>query len=210
MAKYFNLFPKTAYFVDDHIGLNLVTNIISRFKFIDSVKEIASSYFLYDNIAGETPESLAYKFYGSVERHWIILLYNDIIDPQFDWYKNYETFNRYVAKKYESLGGIPYAQSTIKKYIIREERSINFFEGTKTIIEDRETDLSTYADFAPSTTTLTLTNSENYTLTITTSKLSQTIFDYENEENEKRRSIKIIKKQYVSRIEEELKNLASL
>jgi len=210
MAKYFNFFPKTAYFIDDHQGLDFVTNIISRFKFIDDVKNVASSFFTYDNIAGETPESLALKFYGSVERHWILLLFNEIIDPQFDWYKDYYVFNEYLEKKYADNGGIPYTMNTIKKYILREERSISFYDGTKKIIEDVETDFETYNNFIPSQTSRVLTNSENFTVEIVTSKLTQTIFDYETEENEKRRSIKVLKKEFVSRVEDEFKNLAKL
>jgi len=210
MAKYFNFFPKTPYFIDDHSGLDFVTNIITRFKFINEIKNIASAYFSYDNISGETPETLAYKFYGSVERHWIILLFNEIIDPQFDWYKDYYLFNHYIIEKYSSLGGMSYAMNTIKKYVIREQRTINFYDGEKTITEDRETDETEYTNFIPETRTLVLANSNNFEVTITTSKFTQTIFEYETEENEKRRSIKIVKKEYISRIEEEFKKLASL
>ncbi len=210
MAKYFNFFPKTAYFIDDHTGLDLVTNIITRFKFIDEVKNIASAFFTYDNLAGETPETIAYKFYGSVERHWIVLLFNDIIDPQFDWYKDYYLFNRYIEEKYYSLGGISYAMNTVKKYVIREQRTINFYDGTKTITEDRETDLSEYTNFTPETTTLVLQNSNNYEVTVVKSKFTQSIFDYETEENEKRRSIKLVKKEFIPKIEDEFKKLARL
>lgn len=210
MAKYFNFFPKTPYFIDDHSGLDFVTNIITRFKFIDDIKNITSAFFTYDNIAGETPESLAYKFYGSVERHWIILLFNEIIDPQFDWYKDYYVFNQYVQEKYFLLGGISYASSTIKKYVIREQRSIIFFDGPRIITEDRETDQTEYNNFVPETKTLTSPIFGNYEVNVTTSKYTQTIFDYEVEENEKRRSIKLIKKEYISRIEDEFKKLAAL
>lgn len=210
MAKYFNYFPKTPYFIDDHSGLDFVTNIITRFKFIDEVKNIASAFFAYDNIAGETPETIAYKFYGSVERHWIILLFNDIIDPQFDWYKDYYVFNEYIKEKYSALGGISYAMSTVKRYVLREQRTINFYDGIKTITEDRDTDITEYTNFTPDTRTIILPNSNNFQVNIVTSKFTQTIFDYETEENEKKRSIRLIKKEYISRIEDEFKKLARL
>lgn len=210
MAKYFKFFPKTPYFIDDHKGLDFVTNIITRFKFIDEVKNIASAFFTYDNLAGETPESIAYKFYGSVERHWIILLFNEIIDPQFDWYKDYYTFNAYIEEKYSTEGGLSYAMSTVKKYIIREQRSIDFYDGTKIITEDRETDETEYTKFIPETKSTILTNSDNYKVNIVTSKYTQSIFEYETEENEKRRSIKLLRKEFIPRIEDEFKKLAKL
>lgn len=208
MANYFNYFPKTAYIDDDKSPLTLVTNILTRVKFLDSIKNNISSYYLYSVKDGETPENLAFNFYGSMERHWIILLLNDIRDPQFEWCMSYETFNKYINEKYSALGGIPYAKSTIKKYLIDETRSIPNLNSSVT--ETRETDQTTWSNFAPSTTSLVLTNSFNYTLIKTTSKRTQSIYDYEVELNEAKRSIKILKKEYVQLVEKELKNIGNI
>ena len=39
-------------------------------------------YYVKD---GETPESISYDFYDTVEFYWTILLVNEIIDPYHDW-----------------------------------------------------------------------------------------------------------------------------
>ena len=33
----------------------------------------------------DTPEIIADKYYGNVEYHWVVLLFNNIIDPQFEY-----------------------------------------------------------------------------------------------------------------------------
>jgi type II secretory pathway component GspD/PulD (secretin) len=208
MANFFNYFPKTAYISDKKSSLTLITNLLTRVKFLDAIKNNVSAYYLYSVKDGETPENLAFRFYGSMERHWVILLLNDIRDPQFDWCMNYETFNRYVEEKYSGLGGLTYAQSTVQKYLIDETRAIPSLRSSVT--ETRETDYDTWNSFATSSTTLTLTNSLNYTMTKTTSKRTQTIYDYEIELNEAKRSIKVLKKEYVDLVEKELKNIGNI
>jgi len=208
MAKYFRYFPKTPYILEKNGDLNLVTNVITRVKFLDSIKNIISSYFLYDIGNEDTPETLAYKFYGSSEKHWIILLLNEVVDPQFDWYKNYEFLNRYIDKKYETLGGLAYARSNIYQYLIDETRTVSGFgEEPTQIIETRETDRISWEATPTSSETISMTNSNNYTLSIQVTKRTKSYYEYEIEENEKKRSIKVLKKEYIGPVENELKSL---
>ncbi len=207
MAKYFRFFPKTPYFLEETGDLDLVTNIITRIKFLEEIKNIGTGYFVYDIQNGDTPESLAYKFYGSVEKHWIILLLNDIVDPVFDWYKDYLIVNKYIDEKYSSLGGIAYAQSNIYKYIITERRVISGFGEPTEVVETRETDRVTYESIPETITTKVLTNSGNYIMTTYVEKSTQSYYDYEVEENENKKSVKILNKEYVPEVERELKSL---
>ncbi len=103
MAKYFNYFPKVYYTLEDRPrGLDIITNLTARFAFETKFKENTAAFYKYEVKDGETPETIAYKFYDGVERHWIILLFNDIIDPQYDWVLDYKAFNEYVDKKYSA------------------------------------------------------------------------------------------------------------
>jgi hypothetical protein len=225
MANYFRHFPKTPYLSERNGDLNLATNIIARVKFIDTIKNIVTSYFTYDIVNDDSPESLSYKFYGTSSKHWIILLLNDIIDPQFDWYMNYETFNKYVDEKYYSIAiengftsGLEFSQNSEKdftlnkKYYIKEERYIEGLENSETVIQLTETDFESWTSFVSTRDVeivKTLTNSEggNYVLRIVPSKIFKNFYELEVENNEKKKSIKILNKEYVSRVEEELKNL---
>jgi hypothetical protein len=127
MAKFFNYFPKTLYSANNKTGgLDTVTNIIARFGFESKLKENSSAFYEYDIQESDTPEIIAGKYYGSPERHWIVLLFNDIIDPQFDWPMPYKTFIDFVDAKYTANGaanttvqtGLAWSMSTnnVKSY----------------------------------------------------------------------------------------------
>jgi hypothetical protein len=232
MAQYFNYFNKVPYVVEESSGLDLLTNLITRIKFLDEVKNVSSSYFIFDNVYGETPESLAYKFYDSVERHWIILLFNDIIDPQYQWYKTGETFGKYIKEKYKNNpifpnDGYRYALETVGKYYIKNSRIIYYpqEEQPKVTSELIEVDPVTYTEFLTKTDIfdenvylytnelgiiLTDDNGIQYTVDYTYEGTTKTILEYEVEENEKLRFIKMLKKEYLAKVENEFKKLAAL
>jgi len=100
MAKYFNYFPTTFYNNSNtSLSLDTVTNIIARFSFENSLKEKSAIFYPYDIQDGDTPETIANKYYGTPEKHWIVLMFNDIIDPQYDWPLDQRTFISYVNDK---------------------------------------------------------------------------------------------------------------
>lgn len=231
MAEYFNYFNKIPYIVEESSGVDLLTNLITRIKFLDEVKNVASAYFLFDNVYGETPESLAYKFYDSVERHWIILLYNEIIDPFYQWYKTGEAFNKYINEKYKNNlvypnEGFKYALETTGKYYIKNSKTVRYpFDDPKTTSELLEVDSITYQEFLTKTDIFAenvylYTNEYNidlvddngitYSVDYTYEGITKTFLEYETEENEKLRFIKILKKEYVTKVEAEFKKLAEI
>jgi hypothetical protein len=66
-----------------------------------------------------------------------------------------------------------------------------------------EIDANTYANVAATTSNLTLDDGNS--ITITTTKETKSYYDYEVEENEAKRTIKLLKPEFVSSIEEEIK-----
>jgi|SaaInlV_150m_DNA_3_1039698.scaffolds.fasta_scaffold00487_8 hypothetical protein len=58
------------------------------------------SYILED---GDTPEMLAHKLYNDVNKHWILLLINNVIDPHMDWLLSIDELERYTENKYGNL-----------------------------------------------------------------------------------------------------------
>ena len=206
MAKYFNYFPTTFYNNSNtSLALDTVTNIIARFSFENSLKENSSIFYPYDIQDSDTPEIIANKYYGTPEKHWVVLLFNDIIDPQYDWPLDQRTFISYVNNKYSANGaantptqsGIVWSQSTnnIKKYYKTTIR-ISSDPTKDTITEKIEIDANTYANVITSSTEYTLTNGKKVTETISKSKL--TYYDYELEQNENKRKIKLLKSEFVT------------
>lgn len=206
MAKYFNYFPTTFYTNSNNsTALDTVTNIIARFAFEESLKENTSIFYPYDVQDGETPEMIANKYYGSPEKHWIVLLFNNIIDPQYDWPLDQRTLIKYINDKYSYNGathspyqtGIQWAQDAgnVKAYYKTVTRLSS--KPTKNqIVEKIQIDANTHTALPISTTTYTL--QDGSTITETISKTTQTYYDYEVELNDSKRSIKLLKAEYVT------------
>lgn len=80
---YFKKFPLTVY--EANGNESIVRDILRRAKFVSEYKpytDLFSSHFIRD---GETPQTLAKSYYGSVYNHWVIMLFNEIHNPYFDW-----------------------------------------------------------------------------------------------------------------------------
>jgi hypothetical protein len=211
MAKYFNNFPKAYYTLEDKpYGLDVVTNIISRFSLEQSFKDNTSIYEKYNIQDSDTPEIIAAKIYDSSERHWIVLAMNDIVDPQFDWPLDYRTLISFIDDKYTananvSAGqtGLNWAQQNIHSYYSVEKRTT--VKNGEYLEKKIEVDANTYANVSVSSSNVTLKDGNQ--ITISTTKENKSYYDYELAENENKRQIKILKPQFAYTLEQELKNV---
>ena len=192
MSRFFNYFPKTLYTSNNlTAGVDTVTNIIARFGFESTLKN------------NDNPE-----------RHWIVLLFNDIMDPQFDWPLQYQPFIDYVNTKYSAnnyadtantgVTGLAWSMNVnnVQAYYKIVTRT-NFDDIS--IVEKLEVDANTYANVGASTTTYTLQDGSTITQKVT--KETKTYYDYEQELNEEKREIKLIKPEFVPQIEKEFKKV---
>ncbi len=215
MAKFFNYYPKTLYISNNSsTGIDTVTNIIARFAFEKSLKENSSAFYKYTIKDSDTPEIIAAKFYDNVERHWIVLLFNDIIDPQYDWPLQSDTLIDYINTKYSTVEyantantlvtGLSWAQniSHVQSYYKIITRTSA--DGTD-IVEKITVDANTYANIAATSISYTLNNASSITQTV--SKTTQTYYDYEVELNEAKREINLLKSEFVTEVEKEFKRV---
>ena len=122
MANYFRNLPRVGYDIngtgkDSFVS---VTNIMKRVKFKPTVLEDISNYYPYFVKEGERPDIISQVEYGNVGYAYLILLVNDIFDPNFDWPLNSQVFEKFIINKY---GSVTTAISGIKHYyqIIRAE-----------------------------------------------------------------------------------------
>ena len=100
---YFSAFPIIKY---DSVGdknFKDVTDLLKRVAVRAKVKANTLIYNTHNLIEGETPETLAHKFYGDSGLHWVILLVNDITDRYHQWPMNYIQFLTYVNDKYTNV-----------------------------------------------------------------------------------------------------------
>lgn len=211
MAKYFNYFPQTYYaFSDDPNAVQVVTNLTNKFSFEDSFKNNTSLFYEYAVVDGETPEVLAHKVYGSAERHWIILAMNDIYNPQMDWPVETRALHDIIEYKYvgnantaNSQTGLEWAQTNNHSYYKIETQTDN--STTDVYKKTIQIDANTYNSLSTTTTTYTLDSGN--TITVKVTKDLKTYYQYEIDANDKKRTIKILKPEYVASVEQEFQNI---
>jgi hypothetical protein len=212
MAEYFRYYPRTIYAQDiEQDSIDVVTNLVTRFSFEKKFKENTSVFQKYDIRDGDTPESIAYKLYGSAEKHWIVLAMNDIIDPQYDWPLDQITLGNFVDSKYTAnanvgQSGLSWAQSNIHSYYKIEKRTTI---STGDFKEDTiEVDANTYANISATTTTVTIPRGIQVKVEIL--KEVKTYYEYEVDYNERNRTINLLKSQFVDAATSEFKRVIGI
>lgn len=114
--RYFRYFPQIEY------GQGVLTNIVARAKIRDVIRANINNFYTYTIQDGERPDTLAHKYYGSVDMTWLIFLANDILDPLYDWPLTYAELNSFVTAKY---GSIEAATQGVKYYFNLDELIID-------------------------------------------------------------------------------------
>jgi hypothetical protein len=195
--KYFATLPKVVY--TDKMGSSKVmTNIMARASLKNTLFDNPVIYYTYDIQDGDTPEIIAHKYYGDVYRYWIVLYVNQIMDPQWGWPVSSNAFDSYIADKYPSIN----VYNTPHHY---EKVITQFDSGTNTTTTNTLViDEYTYNNLPESTSSVTFPSG---TVTINTTKRVVSLFDYELNLNESKRSIKILNSNYVNQFETELTDL---
>ena len=213
MAQYFDKFPTTPYNINyDSNNTNsydMPVNIMVRVGVLINTLERVFHYYDYVIKEGETPEILADKFYGDSEAHWLILLTNNIVDPQYGWVLHYDAFNKYIVDKY---GSIATAKTTTHHWeLVRK-------------ITDVVTELTTYnrsqiteLEYNALVTAGTpVVEQFGYTAKTVGSNVVRIFpeyvttidsYDWEIEQNEARRNIKLIKREYYEKIKNEFDSI---
>jgi hypothetical protein len=203
MKPYFTPFPTIFY--DSFINteeIKLVTDIFKRSK--ATTESIADRVVWYDYVVldGETPESIAYNYYDSVNYHWVILLTNQIQDPQWDWPMSGKVFDKYISKKY---GSIVYAKDTTSHYetieIIAEQNinndSGNLYKAGDVVLKAGQIVDSTFS----------YTASGIQTWIGDAARKLISIYDKEEADNEAKRSIVLLKPEFLAFFVEEFESL---
>lgn len=186
MSNYFSYFPTIEHDLTNVGQTVTLTNILRRFIVKPEVSERVGIYHEYSIQAGDRADTIAAKYYGSSNHAWIVIHFNNIVDPQWKWPLFNDDFNQYIRGKY---GSIPAAQSQVHEYrqILNEATVKN--DGTRIEKRTLVVDLTTYNTLAAA------------------SRETITKYDYEEELQEKYRKIKILDKRYLSQIRDEVKSI---
>ena len=187
MANYFSSIPNVDYDINgtEPNQFRSVTNIMQRIRFKPSVLENITDYYPYYVREGERPDIVSFNTYGTVAYSYLILLINNIVDPLFDWPLPSRQFENYIIEQY---GSVSAAQSTNKYYyqIVRAEVA-------RTGVSERVPEYKIIVD------------QTTYNALDSSVRSAQNVYDYEVEQNDNKREIKLINPDFIQDIDYEVK-----
>ena len=154
-----------------------VTNLLRRVAIRSKVKTNVMFFDTYDVKEGETPEIIADKLYDDPQLHWIVLMVNNIVDRYHEWPMSGNQFLDYVNEKYLDSEGDP-NPSGVHHYEIEQS------SGDTTVKINIGTDNTDYSSATP------ITN-----------------YEYEEEEQNKKRQIRLLDPKFVNDFVDEFKEL---
>ena len=99
-TNFFENFPRIAYTLDDGESEQVIKDIFKRAILSKEFQNNNSYYETYEILGGETPEELSFRFYGTPDLHWLVLLTNSIIDPRFEWPLGQDNLIKQTQNKY--------------------------------------------------------------------------------------------------------------
>lgn len=175
--SYFINFPKINYFDVES------RNIILKAALIANVFNNVDAFFPYIIKDYERPDIIAYNEYGDELYDWVVYFSNDMVDPYYDWPLFPEQWKGYMEKKYgkniyELQGDIHHY-----KYIgTTDETARNIARKSWTMSPETHSLIGDTSGWAP-----------------------VSVYDYESELNDKKRSIRLLNRYFIPQLEQELK-----
>lgn len=216
MANYFGKFPSTIYALstdNETSRTEAVTDITKRLGITrDSINNnmVFIDYAIKD---GDTPENVAHRYYGDSEKHWIVLMSNGIIDPQFEWPLDYRTLAKFVNDKYSAnantaagQNGFEWANQNIESYFRSETKTST--ANSISVTSYYRIDKDEYDALNPASQTYEVVI-DGKTVRVEVNKFTRTYYEYELKNNEDKRSIKLLAKDYVPQVMNQFKTIFS-
>ena len=181
---YFDAFPVIPYDAKGDLNFKDVTNLLRRVGMRAKLKSNTLLYDTYDVKEGETPEIIAHKLYGDSELHWVILLINDISDRYHQWPMNTPQFLAFINDKYVNADGTSNVDGVHHYEIAQESGNTD----TKIEVYENSALYTGDSDFYASASTV-------------------TNFEYEENEQDKKRKIRLVDPEYIEQFVTEYQNL---
>ena len=98
--RYFNQINYDVRGVKNNVNIDVITNLLQRVRLKLNFVKNQAFFAQHQIVDRETPEFLAYKYYGNTELHWVILYSHQATNPYYDWPLTYFDLKKFVIKKY--------------------------------------------------------------------------------------------------------------
>jgi len=97
---YFMKFPFMGYDIKGDGTYKMLPDILRRVKLRANIRNGMFMFDNYDIQEGETPEIIAFKWFGDTEFHWVVLMTNNITDRYYQWPLTQPQFQTHLEDKY--------------------------------------------------------------------------------------------------------------
>ena len=166
----------------------VVKNLFKRGKVREDFFQNVAAFNKFRVIGDDRPDNVAFKIYGDEELDWVVLLSNNIINIRDEWPMSQYDFQRYLDSKYD-----PVQLGQVHHYETKEVRRP---DGIIILQSGLEVD----ADFTFSYSY----NSVDYNIN---EVISVSNLQYEIDKNDDKRSIYVIKPEYVNVIISDMREI---
>jgi hypothetical protein len=89
--------------ISDYVA---VKNLFKRGKLRDDIADNLAYFTKYSIRGDERPDQVAFKFYGDETLDWVVLLSNNILNIQTEWPMPQVVFDKFLINKYGSYANI--------------------------------------------------------------------------------------------------------
>tara|TARA_B100000287_G_scaffold132080_1_gene124171 strand:- start:61 stop:732 length:672 start_codon:yes stop_codon:yes gene_type:complete len=196
---YFRNIPEFAYVNRDDPKstneYNLVKNFFKRAKLRDDIFENVAFFEKFIIKGDDRPDNVAFQVYGDPTLDWVVLMSNNIVNVQSEWPLSNENFYEYLIDKYENETKL---YSGIHHYEANEVKTSN---GRIIIESGTRVGVGQSVSF--------FDKGKNDQVTITDIALPVTNFTYEQNLNNKKREIFLLKKIYLNIVFDDLEQIMS-
>tara|TARA_A100001035_G_scaffold181499_1_gene144330 strand:- start:225 stop:968 length:744 start_codon:yes stop_codon:yes gene_type:complete len=213
MASYFSYFPNIEYVsrtTDRSSAEEYITvkNIFRRAKIRNDFYNVATAFEDYMIIANERPDQVAEAVYGDPRYDWVILTANNITNMREQWPLNAQDFQNYILEKYKTESALEEIHHYITEISIDSRKRIVVPEGLRVDSNfnsqylDQSTRVEidyggTLNDIATVDNVGTVRDS-NGNIVTHDNILAVTNYEYEENLNDGKRRIKILKEDYLN------------
>lgn len=178
MPDMFTVLPKIQY--NGHV----LTDLTARAEIYRKILKKVPAFYDYNVKDGERPDTVAYDYYGSSDYTWLVCMSANVHNVFTDWPLTYQEFRTYLTKKYSNIESI---MSEVHHYVYTG------VPGT-----DSVDDIGRKSWKMTETTYLALPFEEKAGWT------PITVYQYEDDLNERKRHIKLLSNRYLDQVDREL------
>lgn len=97
---YFGNFSSVWYDLEDKQKYTLATNVLQRVGFRKRLKNEGDYFIEYNTKDTDRPEIIADKIYGDPNFHWVVLMFNEKLNPTYEWVMTPQELSDLFERKY--------------------------------------------------------------------------------------------------------------